>query len=171
MKLLRNNRVENLRAADLRAEILKVDRAGLERRVAEIEQARRQLLLSGTDEQLHANKRDLDAANLQVERAETLVDEFTRLATEAEAREAEEADAAAYEAALAAKKVLDKALAAAETAVAQGRAHLDEATAAAWVLVTWNRKVDPAAQPDRRIPHTAPDIARSRLMSRLIGVR
>jgi hypothetical protein len=45
MKLLRSNRVEHRRAADIRAEIGKVDKAALSAKVCEIEQERRLCLL------------------------------------------------------------------------------------------------------------------------------
>lgn len=164
MKFLRSN-AEHRRAADIRADIFKVDKAALSGKVSEIEQVRRRLLLSGTDEQLHENKRDLDNAMLQVERADTLLDELTRLASEADTREAAEALEAEYAAAMEAKAVLDQAIADAERVCAPLKSLLDEATTAARVVAKWNRGVEPGGQPDRRIVHNTPEVLKQRLMA------
>jgi hypothetical protein len=169
MKLLRSSSRGDRRAADIRADLTKVDVATLVAKVTKIEGDRRQLLLSGTDAQLEENGRELAAARLQVERAETLIDELTKLASEAEAKEAAEALEVEHAQAIAAKASLDKALADAETVGAQLKARIDEATAAARALASWNQRIGPpaAGQPDRRIPHTAPELAKQRLMGML----
>jgi len=122
MTLLNTKRLEHRRAVDIRADIAKIDRAGLELKVVEIEQQRRQLLLAGSDDQLHENKRELDDARLQVERADVLLDELSRLASEADAREAAEALEADHAEALKAMAAIDRAIAEAEPIATRLRA-------------------------------------------------
>lgn len=74
-------------AADLRADLAKVDLPALEAKVAEIERERRGLLLRGTDADLAKNRQALDAASLDAERGQAAVEELSRLIAEAEARE------------------------------------------------------------------------------------
>lgn len=169
MKMARINRAQHRSAADIRTDIAKIDRASLSDKVSKIEQERRQLLLSGTDEQLHNNKSELDSALLQVERAETLLDELHRLADEASTREAAEALEAEYAEAVNAKAAIDKAIAEAEAVGEQLRVHIEAAAAATRIVEAWNRKTGPAqsGEVDRRIVAASLGNAKMKLMGML----
>lgn len=74
-------------SAELKADLAKISMPTLEANVDEIERQRRALLLSGSDDDLRANKQNLDAANLEAERAQAAIDELQRQIAEAEGRE------------------------------------------------------------------------------------
>src|SRR5512139_404493 len=74
-------------STELRADLTKIDLQALEANVDAIERRRRDLLLTGTDDQLRAITDELSRANLDAERGQAAVDELTRLVAEAEERE------------------------------------------------------------------------------------
>lgn len=75
-------------AADLKADLARIDLAALEAAVSDCEARRRSLLIAGSDEEIEGATRELSAANLAAERAEAAVSELNRQIAAAEEREA-----------------------------------------------------------------------------------
>jgi chromosome segregation ATPase len=95
-------------AADLKADLARIDLQVLEAEVDPLEQKRRRLLVTGTDAEVLAVTQELSAANLAAERAQAMMDEIQCQISEAEAREAAQALEASYAEANNAKARLDQ---------------------------------------------------------------
>jgi hypothetical protein len=132
---------------DLRADLGKIDLAALDEKVAETERERRQLLLTGTDEQLRTNQQQLDDARLQVERGATLVDELHRLIGEAERRERAAEIEAQAEGAARAKSALDKIYGEIDDLANLLKEKLAATAKYTTILAKWNRVVDKSGAP------------------------
>ncbi|WP_428665053.1 hypothetical protein [Reyranella sp.] len=150
-------------SAEIRADLGKIDMAALGAKVSEIEQARRRLLLVGTDEQLHENGRALADAKLQVERGATLIEELGNLAAAAERREKAVELQAEHEAA---QREGEK-LAATHVEIDQIAAKLGdllrEASRSCATLNRWNAKAERHA-PDRRVPAVPAEVAKRKIL-------
>jgi hypothetical protein len=126
-------------AADLRADLLKVDLPGLNAKVTAIEGERRSLLLTGSDADLERNTQALAAARLEVERGQAAIEALTRLIGEADSREAQAAEA---EQAAEVQRAIDRLAeiyGRIDTATADLQRVFDEAKPLAELVEGWNR--------------------------------
>ncbi len=100
---------------------------------------------------------------MQAERAQAAIDELQRQISVAEEREAEqELEAQAREARQAAER-LAEALIEIDGLADKVRPLFAEATQAAATVASWNRRVERAGKPDRRLAYVEPMAAKQRL--------
>lgn len=147
-------------AAQLRDALAKIDLPALQNRVAEIESERRGLLLRGTDAELRKNKDALDAASLDVERAQAATEELNRQIVEAEAREGAaeiEEQAAAAEAAVGKLSALYGKI---DTGTVEMQQLFAEALPLAATITAWNHRAHKLGRP--RVTFTEPAVIKTR---------
>lgn len=153
-------------AAELRQDRASIDMAALEARVAELESARKALLLKGGDAALHANSADLAGARLDAERAAALIEELDRLADEAAAREAAEALQADAEVAQREADKLAEVCREIDDLADQIQDRLAIAAVSYAAVNRWNTRAAKVA-PERKLPATPLEVVRRRILDKV----
>lgn len=138
-------------AAELRADLAAIDLVALEAVVTDIESRRRDLLLTGSNDELRAITDELSQANLDAERGQAVVDELTRLIKDAAEREAREAIERVADGANAARTQLLHLYGRADELAGELAAVLQEITQARATLKDAAKRTTDAGRPDLRV--------------------
>lgn len=154
-----------LRSADeLRAALAEIDMVVLEANVSNLERQRKELLLTGSDDDLAANDAAIVTANRQAERGQAAIERLKELIVEAEAREAAAALEQQASEAQQAHEAITKVYAEVDATVAKARSLLASAHGHADTLRRWNSRAERAGLHDRRIAYPDPVTVKARLV-------